>query len=281
LGCGSGDRFTIFQSECGRSFTVYPCGFGAAYVGRGHGSMSLPAQAFTAPEALYQETRALKASLAALVHRVRDAALQSLTVEDVAGMWAILLNYWWLKVGSHEYAHDVTYVLRAASDIRAGDIRDYVIMGMQRAVLPGEVPLHRFPPQALQHFIRHHMAWNRFACCAFDCGPIMLGREGYVSYETLSEARRQYLANHPSPDDTMTARRLYAREALADHCDFLLLYDQTPISQMHRYGGFRTHRDALYTRVADVQPRLNELIVREEVALQPYTYLPAGSSQEE
>lgn len=274
-GCAAGDGFVLLQADNGRGFTLFPCGFGAVYVGSGRGSVGLPAPCFNGPVHLQAETRALKSSLTALVNAVRDHAEHCLNANDIDGMWSTLLNYFWLKVGTHEYTHDVTYAVGGVSDMRKKALRDYLVEAMQYAILPQEIPAGRFSTQQLQHFLRHGLAWNRFACCAYDCGPIMLGQPGYVPYETVAQTRRAFLTQHPLPNHTLPERRAFARAAIADLYNFHALYDEAPLSLVWRYSGFVQHRPELHTLIAEVQEKINGCIANEHLNLTQFGYVPA------
>ncbi len=274
-GCGAGDGFVLLQADNGRGFTLFPCGFGAVYVGSGRGSVGLPASCFNGPAQLQAETRALRSSLTTLVHAVRDHAEHCLDAGDIDGMWSTLLNYFWLKVGAHEYAHDVTYAIGGVSDMREKAVRDYLVEAMQYAILPQEIPAGRFSTQQLQHFLRHGLAWNRFACCAYDCGPITLGQPGYVPYETVAQTRRAFLTQHPLPNDALPERRAFARAAIADLYNFHALYDEAPLSLVWRYSGFVQHRPELRTLIAEVQEKINGCVASEHLNLTPFGYVPA------
>lgn len=108
-GCGAGEQYWLLESAYGRSFTVSPAGLGAVYVGAGKGCIGLPPACFTHTPELDAETQYLKSSLRRRTQAVKDTATHLLDVGNLSGAWDILLEYWWLKLGMHEYAHDVAY----------------------------------------------------------------------------------------------------------------------------------------------------------------------------
>ena len=274
-GCGLGDAFRLFESANGRSFTLSPCGFGTVYVGGGKGSIRLPARCFSGPRTLEEETEAIRESLAGLTRLVRDEAQGFLSAGDIESTWRTLLEYWWVKLGTHEFAHDVGYVTGASEDeVCRRSVRDYVSAAMLCAVLPGDIPEHRFGVEVMEHFIRYGMTWNRFACCAFECGPIVLGRGRYVTYEEQAEARRRYFDHRDLTGVADTEKRELARESVQGLCDFLVLYDHKPISLMRTFAGFQRHRQALRALINDTQRRLNAVIAGEQLPLSPFSYVP-------
>lgn len=257
---GAGDDFQLIASTNGRSFTLFPAGFGCIYVG-GKGSVPLPSECFGLSTDLSDETSYLRDSLSAFTKAAREQALSMLANADEAAMWDILVNYWWIRLGFHEFAYDASEV------IEFGSSRDYLLTVMRQGRPSGDLLSEPFTNEQRNHFIRHLMQWNRFACCTYDCGPIVVGKDGYVPYDEAAKTRRQMLGERVSS----VAERI---RSLASTHDFLAVYSDEPLSLMSKYGGFREHRGELSAIIADVQQKLNAIIEREQLGLPVFTYVP-------
>ncbi|HEX2986706.1 MAG TPA: hypothetical protein VHS06_00810, partial [Chloroflexota bacterium] len=171
--------------------------------------------------------------------------------------------------------HDVAYEVRSDSErIPGGNLRDYLLTAMYRSVAPDALDKTRFGAADIRHFLRHGMQWNRFACCAFDCGPILVGKARHIAYDELAAARRTFFDGCNVNGATLQAKRTLVRAALEPLVDFLALYYEEPFSLVQRFRGFREHRDALRTMIHDTQRVLNDLIEREQLDLPVLTYLP-------
>ncbi len=270
LGCGEG--YGLIETHNARSFSAFPCGLGSVYVGGGKGSLRMP---FEPCSDLDTETQLLKTSIAHLSRSARADMLSLLNGGDVANAWSMLIDYWWIKLGMHEYAHDVTYEIgREDEEINKTDIRDYVVTTMLCGQSGRVFDEARIDSDKLERFIRHRSIWNRWACCSFECGPIVVGKGGFVSYEQIVDARKAYFSGRSVSNANEAEKREMARASLSDTHEFLAVYSEEPLSLMKTYGGFHQHRAELSAMIADVQQKLNAIIERERLDLPVFTYVP-------
>lgn len=274
-GCGEGDGFLLLESDYGRSFTAFPCGLGSVYVGAGKGCICLPRECFSHVPQLDEETRYLKGSLQRRTQTAREEIIRLLDMGNLDDAWQMLFEYWWIKLGLHEYAHDVAYEVRPDGDeLPALGLRDYLLTAMYRSRTLDTLDTSRFTAADLRRFARYGMRWNRFACCAFDCGPIAVGKEGYVPYAELAAARRRFFANRNPSGTKLQEKRAMARAALEPQIDFLMLYFEEPLSLAKTFRGFCAHREALRAKIHDTQQVLNAIVKREQLDLPVLTYAP-------
>jgi hypothetical protein len=120
-----------------------------------------------------------------------------------------LLNYYWLKLGAHELMFDrVQYGQdekgkivkgkinveepedwktltgirnRIINVIRFGERLESKYLEVLNKKLPG------FSCNSKNTFISGGLTWNRYGLCAFDCGPILWSRRGFVHFDQVSK----------------------------------------------------------------------------------------------
>lgn len=271
----SADAYCLFESRNGNSFTAFPCGLGSVYIGGGKGQAKLPSTCFAPCSEMERETRYLKDSLTRRTQAVKQKILYALQNDDLHRVWRILLEYWWIKLGFHEYTHDVTYQVGCELDsIQSNGIRDYLIDAMTRGTIASDLDTLRFSKEEMLHFVRYRMRWDRYACCSFECGPIALGRSRYVPYEEIAAARHRFFSDRDIVDASDSDKRIMARDSLTELCDFLLLYYEEPLSLARHYRGFRECQSRFNTIISDTQRTLNSIIENECLDLPVFTYVP-------
>lgn len=278
--CGPGESFRLFNAHNGTGFAVFPCGLGSVYVGGGKGCVRLPNTCFppelcmTKETDMTKETKYLKESLDRLTKQAKVDMIARLRDGDSGATWRMLLEYWWLKLGLHEFAYDVTYQTDRSAEPLPPDVREAILNAMSRSMTASDLDAMCFAPADVEHFIHHRITWNRFACCSFDCGPIAVGRGGYVPYEEMAAARRKFFGSRDISSASEDDRRVLAKQALDGCCDFLMHYYEKPLCDMKQCGGFRENRNALATLIADTQNKLNSIIESEGLDMRMFTYVP-------
>jgi len=123
------------------------------------------------------------------------------------------LNYYWLKLGLHELLFDRVQYGRDESGkvvkgrinimepdnwntltgirnriinvIRFGDNLENVYVKSLNKKLPG------FGRNSYSTFISSAMTWNKYALCAFDCGPVLWSRKGFVSFDKVKKRMKK------------------------------------------------------------------------------------------
>ena len=254
-----GDVYVI-ASPYGRSFSLSPAGRGQAYVG-GKGALRLPAGSYAADQDLLSETECIKKSLDTRVKQLQREIERMVLGGDYELAWEYMQNYWWIRLGMHEYVFDVQF---GTAKIPRDDVRDFILASIYNKIdLGHEVPRHFTDIQILD-YLRRRFAWDRFGCCSYDCGPIALGKRGSVPYRIAAAHIRQYFAENVDALKsavTRDERRDFAADSLLALYDFPILY--------HRLGfytlaEFENHKEALLARIEEVHHELLEVTPHEQ-----------------
>lgn len=283
---GKGKNFIVLQSDNGRSFSLSPSGFGNTYFG-GKGSLSLPKGVYNGNQDILDETEELKRSLNERTKKLRECLLATLISGDYKLLWSILQNFWWIKVGLHEYiGHGGEFEIdKEKSSIDANNIRDYLLTSMYYGADIQESVPNKFADSELKEFIKS-LRWNRYGCCSFDSGPLAWGREGYVPYTKVAEARKRFNNsnyNKYSEEDIAPGTELrhqYAIESLKNIYEYGILYHLPPFSDDGdwRYRDFVYHQTEVRELIKNVQNNLNNIIINEELkSLHAFEFVPESN----
>lgn len=238
----NGEVYAI-DSPYGRSFSLSPAGWGLAYAGGGRGNVRLSAGSYAAEAALAAETERIKSSLDARVRQLKRLIKRLILGGDRMLAWEYMQNFWWLRLGMHEYVYDVHF---RAAKLPSGDVRDYVLASMYSKIDLSDGAPPPFTDDQILNSLRHQFAWDRYGCCSYDCGPIALGKRGFVPYKVAAAHIRQYFAdNSHALKSAMTRddKRDFAADSLRALYDFPVLY--------HRLG---------FLKLADLAGRKDELV---------------------
>lgn len=193
------DNFCIVNSKYGRAFSISP--FGA-------GVRGVPRSLLWGRRAMIDEyDTVLKERLNTGTTAIRNAIRLALDHGDIQQARDAVLNFYWLKLGQHEllfdrvqYRRDDTGKLirgrwgmdesegwhsltgirnRIINVVRYGeDLEDDYTLRLNTE-LPG------LSKGRMNRFLNGAMTWNRYAMCAFDCGPVLWGRSGFVDFNSM------------------------------------------------------------------------------------------------
>ncbi|AKL96090.1 hypothetical protein CACET_c26450 [Clostridium aceticum] len=107
-----------------------------------------------------------------------------------------------MRLGLHEYAFDVYF----KSDVLPeDDVRDHVLVSMYNKIDLSIDPPTIFKDEQILNSLRYKVSWNRYGVCSYDCGPLAIGREGFVplgfyvydDFKSNKEALRTSSHKHP------------------------------------------------------------------------------------
>jgi len=252
-GIGTNGDYIVLDSPNGRAFTLSPCGFGSCYVGAPKGSVGIPDGCYPDDEKLKGRTAFARGKLSDAVKSLKERLLTLIDQGRFGDVWGVLQDYYWIKLGIHEFAYDVAFCAYHHSN----PVRELLVDSIRR----GEdlrLTWHKYQIEeaALRKFIIYSFAWNRYACCAFDCGPITLSRNEFVHFSDFSEYRRKY---EPPADGTSTEeKRKWAKGILKTSYDLLLCYDEPPLVTNERYRDLAGARPEIVKRLCEVEQYLQE-----------------------
>jgi hypothetical protein len=290
--------YQVFFSNNGHAFTLSPCGFG--YIFQGGKSINPVEKAFHGPAELKRETYEIRNSLSDRSSRLREILQSWLNDDQQSLVWDGLQNYFWIKLGLHEYALDIKYKLGLRRKVNGkavyqpqefstkelgGGLREFIIASMQNGIDISCQVYRRFEKSEIEKLLRWHFYWNKYACCSYDCGPIAWGKNGFVNYSDVAAHRHSYdavnydrynemMAEGIAKVDLKKDRRAYAVDALSDLYDFALQYHLMPVSGEGRYWEFSQNKRWFYDMVERIQSRINEIIRTENLELSSFHLLP-------
>jgi hypothetical protein len=249
-GLGAGGDFTVVCSPKGRAFTLSPCGPGAVYCGGGHGTVKMPPDCYPRNQALQERTRSTQQNLSSEMKKVRCSLLELVNAGNLQDCWGYLQDFYWIKLGIHEFAFDLSFLNPSPPD----SVRGILLKSMQNGVdLRLDHCSRDLPVQDLKEFIRHRLTWNRYACCAFDSGPIAIGRNGFVRFSEFARHRALFEAPLLASEPEL---REWAKGVLKEHYDILLSYDEPPIAEAHHFDVWRQRRTEIRRKLAEVEEKL-------------------------
>jgi hypothetical protein len=125
----------------------------------------------------------------------------------------MVLNFYWLKLGAHELLFDRTQLEydehgkvrkgrwgldesekwrtlngirnRIVNVTRYGEfLDDKYVLNLNRR-LPG------FSRNTRSTFLSSAFSWNRYGMCAFDCGPVLWSKKGFVHFSQVKKRMNQ------------------------------------------------------------------------------------------
>jgi hypothetical protein len=195
-------EFCSVNSRYGRAFAISPLGPGVRGVPR---KLRRPL-----PRGIDEIDVALKARLNSNTKRIRESIRIALQRKDFRQARQILLNFYWLKLGPHELLFDhiqfsqgddpdklekgrwgldeseswktLTGIRnRVVNVIRYGEFLQTDYVKRLNRILPG------FNPGSRSTFLTSGVSWNRYGLCAFDCGPILWSRKGFVHFKQVKK----------------------------------------------------------------------------------------------
>jgi hypothetical protein len=199
------DCFCTINSRYGRAFAFSPFGSGVRGV---------PRPKFDGiPRGLDEIDMALKARLTESTRRIRTAIVKALEIGNLNDARQMILNFYWLKLGAHELLFDRTqleydnfgYVRkgrwgldesekwqtlngirnRIVNVTRYGEfLEDEYVSNLNRR-LPG------FSRGSQSTFLSSAFGWNRYGMCAFDCGPVLWSKKGFVHFSQVRKRMNQ------------------------------------------------------------------------------------------
>jgi hypothetical protein len=192
-------EFCIVNSRYGRAFAISPFGSGVRGVPR--------QRCEGIPRGLDEIDLELKSRLAHNTDRIRNSIRDFVVAGDLDNARNALLNYYWLKLGPHEllfdrvqYGEDETGKIvkgkinvaepedwktltgirnRIINVIRFGENLESKYVKSLNKKLPG------FSRNSYNTFIAGGLTWNRYGLCAFDCGPVLWSRRGFVHFDQV------------------------------------------------------------------------------------------------
>jgi hypothetical protein len=161
------------------------------------------------PRGLDEIDMALKARLTESTRRIRTAIVTALEAGRVNDARQMVLNFYWLKLGAHELLFDRTQLEydeyghirkgrwaldesekwrtlsgirnRIVNVIRYGEfLEDKYVLNLNRR-LPG------FSRNTRSTFLSSAFSWNRYAMCAFDCGPVLWSKKAFVHFSQVKK----------------------------------------------------------------------------------------------
>ncbi len=246
-------KYQVLKSPTGDAFTLSPCGWGSIYLGGGKGSASLPNKSEVYPDdpALLEKTRSIRARLDQAMFEIRQAAMSLIDAGDQEEVWALLQDYFWVKLGVHEYAFDLLFDVPMK---KTHTVRNLLVDSLRR----GEDLRHTWyrkniKVEELKKFIRA-TRWNRYACCSFDCGPIAISRNGFVRFGSIAEDRKTLKA--PGQSASGMVRSRWSRKLLEPHYHLLALYDEQPLAGVTTYETLESRRAEILEFIEQTQESL-------------------------
>jgi len=195
-------EFCIVNSRYGRSFAISPFGTGVRGVPRLRDK--------GIPRGLDEIDIALKARLTTNTGHIRTAISKTLDSGNLDEARQMILNYYWLKLGPHELLFDrIQYGRDHAGKVKKGKwtiedesegwktltgIRNRIVNviryeeDLQEEYIEHlDKPLPGFGRNSKSTFLSSAMTWNRYGLCAFDCGPVLWSKRGFVHFNRVKE----------------------------------------------------------------------------------------------
>ena len=274
-GLGKGKGFQVFESYNGNSFSLSPSGYGIDRRGK-----RMPPGSYECNQELELETTELKSSLDNRVKELHAKLNELLVLGDYSLLWAMLQNFFWIKLGLHEFiTHQEEVILGKERDpIYESDIRQYIEVSLRNGVdLQKSIPT-RFSSQEIRNLITGKMKWNRYSCCSFDCGPIAWGKGRYITYSEIANARTNYNnANYEGfaqrkPAPGRFQWRGYAIRSLENIYEFGILYHRDLDSL--RFRDFTEKKEEIRDVILKVQTNINQVIKEEGLPLRVFDFVP-------
>ena len=161
------------------------------------------------PRGLDEIDMALKARLTEIPDTFDPLLLMLWKPDNLNDARQMVLNFYWLKLGAHELLFDRTQLEydehgkvrkgrwgldesekwrtlngirnRIVNVTRYGEfLEDEYVKNLNRK-LPG------FSRGTQSTFLSSALSWNRYGMCAFDCGPVLWSKRGFVHFSQVKE----------------------------------------------------------------------------------------------
>jgi hypothetical protein len=198
-------EFCIINSRYGRAFAMSPFGTGVRGVPR--------MKSEVIPRGLDEIDITLKARLTANTGRIRTAIAKALQTGNLNDARQMVLNFYNIKLLAHELLFDRTQYKwdesgkiskgrwgldesekwqtltgirnRIINVVRYGETLENEYVRNLNRKLPG------FSRGTQSTFLSSALSWNRYGLCAFDCGPVLWSKKGFVHFNQVKKQMNQ------------------------------------------------------------------------------------------
>ena len=252
------DDYLVIASPYGRAFTLSPCGLGSCYVGGGQGCVKITNGCYPNDAELKERTDNAKSILSISIKDLKKHLLKLINNEEFEEAWTILQDYYWIKLGVHEFVFDLTF----CDLLPNNSVRNILINSLKQGEdIKDTWQGKGVVKEDLVHFIKYGLSWNRYACCAFDCGPIALSKKDFVHFSVIARLRSQ--EKTPCEEKENIIKREWAKKILRQNYDLLLCYDEAPLmnNQSYRYQDWVKARPEIIARLNEVDGKLMTRII--------------------
>ena len=108
-GVDANGDYEVIASPNGNAFSLSPCGWGSCYMGGGQGSIKIPSECYPNDEKLKERTDTTKEILSSSVKVLKNRLLELISNGEFEEVWTILQDYYWIKLGIHEFVYDIAF----------------------------------------------------------------------------------------------------------------------------------------------------------------------------
>jgi hypothetical protein len=199
------ENFCLIDSRYGRSFSISPFGVGVRGVPR--------LKYAGIPKGIDEIDMELKDRLTYNTQLIRQTISKAIDGNDIKTARDTLLNYYSIKITPHEILFDRIQLGQDSSDkvtkgklnylypensnslngirnkiinvVRFGDHLETSYVKALNKKLPG------FSKNSFNTFLSGSMTWNRYGLCAFDCGPVLWSKKGFVSFDQVQQRMKK------------------------------------------------------------------------------------------
>jgi hypothetical protein len=199
--CEHQEDYCLIDSRYGRAFSISPFGVGVRGVPR--------TKIKGISKGLDEIDMGLINRLSYNTQQIRKNISNAIDCNDIETARNAVLNYFWIKLGIHEiyfdriqYGYDNSGKIRKGkfnflqpenfnslqgirnkiiNVIRFGDILEIPYVKVLNKKLPG------FSKNSFNTFLSGSMTWNRYGLCAFDCGPVVWSKKGFVHFNQVQK----------------------------------------------------------------------------------------------
>ena len=261
-------EFCLVDSKYGRAFGMSPFGVGVRGVPRSKGN--------EVSQDIDESDVALRNRLSRSTGEIRSAILQAISDGDLKDARQMVLNYFWLKLGQHEllfdriqygwddddqrvkgrFGEDETDGWRTLNGIRNriinavrfGERLQNSYVSRLNTKLPG------FSGNTTSTFLRGAMTWNKYGMCAFDCGPVLWSKSGFVHYSKVADRMKRLGWPYEGT----------AREVLRPLYNIAVDYRKSPVrirdrpEEGYSLKSMRRRRCQIYEIIDDTMNRINK-----------------------
>ena len=259
--------FCIVNSRYGRAFSISPFGVGV----RGVPNIGIRS-------GIDEADMALKSRLASSTQTIRTSIAEALEKGNLDDARQTVLNYQMLKLSSaHEILYDKIQYRRDSTGkrrkgrwgldesegwnsltgirnrivnvIRYGeDLEDTYVENLNRK-LPG------FSRNSRSTFLSSAMTWNKYAMCAFDCGPVLWSKSGFVDFSMVKHHMNE--VGWPYKSTALKILKPFYRIAL-DYTKSPICNRKKP-NQGYDLDSIRQKRGELYELLDDILNAIHEI----------------------